>query len=223
MFKILFIDEEKYTLEDFEEYAENSTTKEQLEVITEFPLENEEEMIDRILEINPDAIITDFRLNEMKEDIDYNVPYNGVDLVNTFQNIRENFPCFVLTAVDDEAVSQSEDVNIVYVKHVMYGQIEEKAKAKFLDRVVNQIKHYKSKLSSAEEELLELIKLRESGKANVKEEERIIHLDHFLEQSLDKRSSIPVEYKSLSNTEQLNQIFNKVDELINKVNESNGN
>jgi DNA-binding NarL/FixJ family response regulator len=223
MFKVLFIDEEKETLEDFEEYVEKNTTKEQLEVFTEFPLKSVEEMIDKIFEINPDAIITDFRLNEMKEDIDYTVPYNGVDLVSEFRKIRDNFPCFVLTALDDEAVGQSEDVNIVYVKHVMYGQVEQKAKAKFLDRVVNQIEHYKFKLSSAEDELLELVKRRKSGKADVKDEERIIDLDHFLERSIDKRSSIPVEYKSLSNSDQLNQLFNKVDELINKVNESNGN
>lgn len=223
MFRILFIDEERETLETFEDYVEKNTTKEQLEIFTELPLESEEQMIEKIFEINPDAIITDFRLNEMKEDIDYNVPYNGVDLVNAFQSIRDNFPCFVLTALDDEAVSQSEDVNIVYVKHVMYGDIEQKAKAKFIDRVINQIEHYKVKLTSAEEELSELISRRKLGAVSIKDEERIIDLDHFLEKSIDKRNSIPVEYKSLSNTNQLNQIFNKVDELIIKVNESNGN
>ena len=223
MFKILFIDEERDTLDDFEDYVEGSTTSELLEVVTVFPLGIEAEMIDEIININPDAIITDFRLNESKDDITYNIPYNGVDLINSFRGIRNNFPCFVLTSVDDEAVSQSEDVNLVYIKNLMHSQGEHAAKANFLDRVISQIKHYKSKISNAEVELLELIALRDSGGAKIQDENRIIDLDHFLEKSIDKRSAIPIQYKSLSNAQQLSDIFDKVDELIKTVGQSNGN
>lgn len=217
MYRILFIDEEQDTLEDFEGYVEESTTKVPLEVVTKLPLENENEMIEEIFKINPDAIITDFRLNEMKEDIKYNVPYNGVDLVESFQEIRDGFPCFVLTAVDDEAVGQSEDVNIVYIKNIIYKPEEVNARAKFLDRIISQIGHYKSKIESAENELSDLIKLRKTGEAKISDEERIIELDHFLEKSINKQNSIPNEYKSLSNSDRLSKLLNKVDELIKKV------
>lgn len=219
MYKLLFIDEEKETLEDFEDFVENFPAKIELQPITQLPLADKEEMIDCIIKLAPDALISDFRLNEMKTDIDYNVPYNGVDLVEEFQSIRNYFPCFVLTALDDEAVNQSDDVNIVYVKNILYrkDEGEGKAKAQFLDRVISQIEHYKKRIENSKNELMELVKVREAGEADIEIENRIIILDDFLEKSIDARSSIPSEFKTLSNSTRLDNILNKVDTLLNKL------
>lgn len=217
-YRILLIDEEKDTFDDFKDYLDISSTKDSIEVITMFPLEDLSEMIEAIFKTNPNAIITDFRLNEMKTDIDYNVPYDGVELVEEFLKFRNSFPCFVLTAFDDLAVNASEDVNKVYIKNILHNNKEEsKAKAKFLDRVINQIEHYQTKIISAESELLELIKLRESGKASISDENRIIELDSFLENVIDRKSSIPAEYKKLSNDDRLSELLKKVDTLLKKV------
>ena len=217
-YRILLIDEEKDTFDDFKDYLDISSTKDSIEVITMFPLEDLSEMIEAIFKTNPNAIITDFRLNEMKTDIDYNVPYDGVELVEEFLKFRNSFPCFVLTAFDDLAVNASEDVNKVYIKNILHNNKEEsKAKAKFLDRVINQIEHYQTKIISAESELLELIKLRESGKASISDENRIIELDSFLENVIDRKNSIPTEYKKLSNDDRLSELLKKVDTLLKKV------
>lgn len=224
MYKLLFIDEQKETLEDFEEYVEKSQLKDKFNVITMFPSEDMEDMIHKIFKIAPDALITDFRLNEMKEDIDYNVPFNGVDLVQEFQSHRYNFPCFVLTAVDDEAVGSSEDVNIVYVKNILYKEETEKdikAKASFLDRIFMQIEHYKNRLEKAEKELAELLIARENEETNnIEIENKIIELDDFLEKTVDRQSSIPKEFKQLSNTKKLDELLDKFDQLIKKVGEN---
>ncbi len=218
MYKILFIDEEQETFDDFLDYVELSSTKDNIEVQTQFPLEHLDEMVELIFKINPDAIVTDFRLNEMKTDIKYNVPYNGVELVQELLKIRTGFPCFVLTAYDDLAVSESDDVNKVYIKNILHNNKEEsKAKAKFLDRVIYQIEHYKSKIKSVEKELLELIELRKSGKANISDEERIIALDNFLENIIDSQHSVPPEFKTLSNEDRLNKLLSTVDEILKKV------
>ncbi|MDN3621379.1 hypothetical protein QWY81_18065 [Polaribacter undariae] len=219
MYKLLFIDEEKETLEDFEDFVENFPAKIELQAITQLPLADKEEMIDYIIKLAPDALISDFRLNEMKTDIDYNVPYNGVDLVEEFESIRNHFPCFVLTALDDEAVNQSDDVNIVYVKNILYkkDEGEGKAKAQFLDRVISQIEHYQKRIQNSKNELTELVKVREAGEADIEIENRIIFLDDFLEKSIDARNSIPSEFKTLSNATRLDNILNKVDTLLNKL------
>jgi DNA-binding NarL/FixJ family response regulator len=219
MYKLLFIDEEKETLEDFEDFVENFPAKIELQAITQLPLADKEEMIDCIIKLAPDALISDFRLNEMKTDIDYTVPYNGVDLVEEFQSIRNHFPCFVLTALDDEAVNQSDDVNIVYVKNILYkkDEGEGKAKAQFLDRVISQIEHYQKRIENSKNELMELVKVREAGEADIEIENRIIILDDFLEKSIDARNSIPSEFKTLSNSTRLDNILNKVDTLLNKL------
>jgi len=217
MYKILFIDEEKETLEDFEEFVEKFPSRVELIPLTALPLASKEEMIEYIFKLAPDALVTDFRLNEMKRDVTYNIPYNGVDLVEEFQSIRNHFPCFVLTALDDEAVNTSDDVNIVYIKNILYKKEDENAKAKFLDRVLGQIEHYKSRIENAKKELDELVNLRKSGKADIDIENRIIELDDFLEKSIDAKSSIPSEFKTLSNSNRLDNILNKVDELLKKI------
>lgn len=216
MYKLLFIDEEQSTLDDFTDYVEGFNAKEPLCAITHLPLSDIEEMVNHIIMVAPDALIVDFRLNEMKTDITYNIPYDGVDLVKAYQSIRHGFPCFVLTALDDEAVNKSDDVNIVYVKNLIHRE-SDTAKAKFLDRVISQIKGYISRLDDAEKELQGLIVQREQGTADVVVETRIIELDDFLEKSIDARGSIPEEFKRLSNSERLDNILLKVNELLSKL------
>jgi len=219
VYKILLIDEEKDTFDDFLDYVDISSTKDNIEVITEYPQEDLDNMIEHIIKINPDALITDYRLNEMKTDIDYNVPYDGVELVEELLKIRSGFPCFVLTAFDDLAVSASEDVNKVYIKNILHNNKEEsKAKVKFLDRVINQVEHYQTKIANSEKELIQLIKLRKSGSAKISDEKRIIELDDFLESVIDRKNSIPPEFKKLSNDERLNELLAKVDSILKKVN-----
>jgi hypothetical protein len=217
MYKILFIDEEKTTLEDFEEFIDKSALKSEIIPITMFPLSDLDEMIETIVKIAPDAIISDYRLNELKTDIKYTVKYNGVDLVEEFQSIRSHFPCFVLTAVDDEAVGSSEDVNIVYVKSILHKAEVENSKSPFLARVISQIEHYKNKIEISKKEIAELIEIRKNGNADITIENKIIELDNFLEKSIDAKNVIPSEFKTLSNSNRLDGILNKVDELLNKL------
>lgn len=218
MYKILFIDEENDAIDEFKDYADETKTSEQILVVAEFPQPTLEEMIQTIIKINPDAIITDFMLNEKKTSIKYGVEYNGIDLVKDFTSIREGFPCFVMTSFDDDAVKESDDVNIVYIKEILHSEKSSNVKASFLEKVVSQIAHYRSRIESYENELKALIELRNSGKANISDENRIIVLDQLLEQSIDRQNSIPMEFKELSNTHRLNEILSKVDNLLSKIN-----
>ncbi|ORC30220.1 hypothetical protein B2M05_15500, partial [Enterobacter cloacae subsp. cloacae] len=196
MYKILFIDEEADAIDDFKDYVEQTPASKNVQVLSEFPLNDLDEMVALIIKINPDAVITDFMLNEHKTHIKYGVPYNGIELVRHFTAIREAFPCFVMTSFDDDAVKQSDDVNIVYIKDILHSENKTNVKANFLEKVVSQITHYKARIESAEKELITLIKLRDEGKAGIMDEERIIQLDNFLERSIDKRNIIPNDYKT---------------------------
>jgi hypothetical protein len=218
MYKILFIDEQQEDIDQFKDYVDATSKPGTVEVVAEYPLESLEEMIDEIFKSGPDAVITDFMLNDYKEHVTYNVPYNGVQLVRELTSIREGFPCFVITSFDDQAVNESDDVNIVYIKDILHNaERDTKAKANFLERVEIQIENYKSKIQDAEEELLRLVELRNSGKANMDDESEIIRLDHLLEVTTDKKHSIPEEYKTLSNNKRLEELMSKVDELITKI------
>ncbi|HIC7968354.1 TPA: hypothetical protein ACW7MX_004622 [Enterobacter ludwigii] len=220
MYKILFIDEETDAIEDFKDYADETTTSEKIEIIDEFPKSTLEEMINVIIKLNPDAVITDFMLNEKKTSITYGVEYNGIQLVKEFLSIRDGFPCFVMTSLDDDAVKESDDVNIVYVKDILHSEKNSKVKASFLEKVVSQISHYRARIESYEKELKNLITRREMGEATIIDENRIIELDHLLEQSVDRKSSVPQEFKELSNTQRLEEILLKVDNILSKVNKN---
>ncbi len=125
-----------------------------------------------------------------------------------------------MTAFDDLAINESEDVNIVYIKNIIYkDEKESKARAQFLDRVLCQINHHKSKIKDAEDELQKLIELRQTGKADINDEKRLIKLDQFLENSIDKRNSIPEEFKTLSNSDKLGDLISAVDKLLDEIKE----
>jgi DNA-binding NarL/FixJ family response regulator len=223
MYKIVFIDEQQDDIEAFKDYVDETNTKNKFEVLAEYPREELGEMIDVIFSLKPDAVVVDYMLNEYKEAIKYNVPYNGVDLVEELLSIREGFPCFVMTAFDDDAIKEIADVNKVYIKGILHGSEKElNAKANFLERVESQINHYKTQLADAESKLMELIELRKKGEATIEQEQEMIELDQYLERSIDKKSSIPQEFKSLSNTKKLEDLLNKVDELLQKVKTKDG-
>jgi hypothetical protein len=215
MYKVLFIDEQQSALDKFlryvEYYKDDSISAEVL-----LPLRNLDEMLDSIFDKAPDAIISDYRLNEYKTEIQYNVPYNGIELVHSIWSRRECFPCFVLTTFSDEAIPSSEDVNIVYEKEIIYKAGNEGTKVTFLNRIKEQIRQYRTRIFNAETELLQLLELRKDGQATLDNEARIIELDSFLEKIVDKRASIPAEYKMLSNQEQLSKLLSEVDKLIDK-------
>lgn len=221
-FKIVFIDEEQESLDDFLYYINRSTHKTMIESIVLKPEPEISDMINKIITINPDIIISDYMLNEAVGELGYNVSYDGTELIMEFLKIREGFPCFVMTALDDEAIVSIDDVNMVYIKKIMHTSYNQSdAKADFIQRIIRQAENYKSRIEKAEQELLKLIKLRRTNKASIKDEQQILELDSFLERSIDKRNSIPKEYKTLSNNKMLTDLLKHVDCLIEELGHEN--
>lgn len=213
-YKILFVDEESEQQDKFMNYFEAACPEDV--ACCEFPLPTIEDMIDRIWSLCPDAIVTDFRLNEIREDIDYTVKYDGMELLKAIRKERGDFPCFVITSFADEAVDDSDDVNLVYEKDVLKSA-DCNAKVSFAERIIRQIDKYKLRINEAKHTLAGLIDKRLSGVADVYDEERIIELDTFLECALGSRESVPKELKRLSNLDRLNELICKVDKLIDRI------
>jgi hypothetical protein len=220
MYKIVYVDEQQEEIDHFKYYIKTTPHKDSFEVKDMLPASELATMLESILEENPDAIVTDFMLNEFKTYIDYNVPYTGAELVKEFLKIREGFPCFVLTAFEESAILDSEDVNIVYIKDLIHEE-PKSSKVPFLERIITQIDHYQSRIRLAEVELLRLMQLRRVGNATLREEEAIINLDRFLEASVNNKGTIPQDLKSTSNAERLEALLAKVDELLKKVKNPN--
>lgn len=212
-YKIMFIDEESTQHDEFEDHFEKYWPEAEVKCV--FPTKTLKEMLEDIEQNHPNAIIVDFRLNEKQTDIPYNVCYNGVELLNEIQAQKPNYPCFVITSYDDDAVADSDDVNFVYIKKSLHFS-SNAGKVPFAQRVKCQIDKYLARVENAKAELSVLLEKRKLGKANVKDEGRIIELDSFLEKTIDASAAIPDEMKHLSNMDRLNSLIGKVDQLISK-------
>lgn len=213
MYKIAIVDELNDDLQRFQLYVHKNDSERKFEVTAIEPYEERSELISDLLNQNLDAVITDYRLNEYNSKI----TYDGVDIVNDIQDRRKEFPCFVLTSFDDDAVKDSDDVNIVYVKGIMNSGAETKVKATFLDRVEKQIQKYKSKLANWAEELETLEKIRSQRLLNADEEDRYLELNNVLDRSVVGSASIPKTFYSQDTNARLDDIIKKTDEILKKI------
>lgn len=218
MYNIVFIDEAQEDVDNFLDYIEGFNISERLSVKTLLPLPVVEDLVEQIFEHRFDAVIVDFRLNELRDLIDYNVPYNGVELVEEILAHREGFPCFVITHFDDDAIKSSHDVNVVYQKDILYGS-EKKTdqKASFVDRIIQQIGHYKSRIAGAEERFNELITQSRANQLNADEEHELKELDRFLERASFKHGAIPDSLKDASIKEDIHKLIANTDKLLEKL------
>lgn len=216
-YRILFIDEVDADIRRFQRYVDKKDTNKDFDLVVMTPEDTLDNFLNAIKDEKFDAIITDHKLHEENA----NISFDGLDLVKAILNEKTGFPCFVLTSFDDEAVSDGEDVNIVYIKGLMDVDAENKANATFLDKIKNQILHYRKRISDSEEELLELVAKSNGQNLNAKDEARLIELDTFIEQSTDKKSALPKHLKGTKNLDALHKMIDNTDELLKKLKKSN--
>lgn len=208
-YKIAYVDESAADIRRFQRFSYNH-----FEVIPFIPKESIEETCNDILEKHPDAIISDFEFAEQLSTIHY----DGTDLVSLFLKKRENFPVFIITSFEDDAISKGDDVNIIYEKKEM----DEGTKGeKFLERVKAQIEKYKHKQEEQEKRILELITKHRTEGLNASEMDELAELDSKIEKELDKEGSIPNILRESKEALDLSQLLKKVDELAKKLEDKN--
>lgn len=214
-YKILFVDEEKSQHDLFLNYMDEAP--DDMAVKCLFPESDINAMIANIDGEHPDAIVADYLLNDIKTDVNYNISYNGTELLMEYRNLRPNFPCFVLTSYDEDAVYDTDDVNLIYVKSLLTKE-DPDIKSKFYNKIYSQIQKYRTSIVEAQSELQSLLEKRSTGSISLQEEQRLIDLDDFLEKSLDSYHAIPKEMKELSNIKNIAIMIDKVDDLLKKLN-----
>ena len=204
-YKIAYIDESEADIRRFQRFSYNY-----FEVISFIPKDTIEETCNDILESHVDAIVSDFEFSEQLS----TVHYDGTNLVSEFLKKRDNFPVFILTSFEDDAISKGEDVNIIYEKKEMD---EGEKGEKFLERVKAQIEKYKHKLETVENRLVELIAESKKRKLDAFEKQELAELDSKIEKALDKESQIPNILRDDNEANELSELLKKFDELAKKL------
>jgi len=205
--KITYLDESDEDIRAFQRFASSH-----FQILPLKPIPSIDEMLEVIFESGTTALIVDFDLSEE----DPTIHYSGTDIVEGILAQRPNFPIFILTSYDEQALENGDDVNIVYEKKEMYDK-----NVKLLDKVNAQIVKYIKRIQLKEERILELQTIRQQRELTLKEENELIELDSFIEESLNKQGVVPDALKTTTNEERLLSILTKVDVLLNKVDKAN--
>ncbi|MFP3351385.1 hypothetical protein R0K04_08195 [Pseudoalteromonas sp. SIMBA_153] len=203
---ILYIDEEKDQLADFQADAELSDLFNKIYLLE--PNTNLDDMVAEILELKVDAIISDFALNESAV-----ISYNGEQLLNAIQKIRHNFPCFLRTSHEDDAILNSFDVNRIYVKE---DSLEHNSERNLFKKVADQVSAYNRRFEAVKQEHTELkSKLSKNGLSS-QETDRLIELDDMLESLLSAENKTPTEVKKLA-LNKFDELMSSTDKLIDEI------
>ena len=224
-YKILFIDEQREAHRSFKtNFLDNHKDKFTGSYI--YPEPTLEDMIEVIIKESPDAVLTDYSLNDYKTDIKHEVQYNGGHLAIAIHEMRQGFPIFITTSLGDDAARDGADVKIIYEK---YGSFTDTGSEKnqsgdqhltFADRLYHEIRAYKNFLEYAVKNFDDLLDKRNSSGAGLtaQEEEKLIELDGIIENLIDKRSSIPDTIKEPSNVQRLNDLLSLAQKILSKGN-----
>jgi len=203
-YRIIYVDETDEEIRTFQRYASAD-----FDVIPLKPLPTLDAMVELIMAEKFDAIISDYKLKEGAPE----VTYDGIELVQKIEEIREGFPCFVLTSYDGDAAQEADDVNLVYVRDVL----EKKDGLTFKERVRLQVSKYVTRVSEMEAEIGQLIIKKRANGLEFSEEKRLAELDHFLERSICLTCALPAEMKEPTYLKKMSELLSATRTLIESV------
>lgn len=207
---IVYVDEDQDAREDF--YIDGKQTSMFNEILILSPYPKIQDMVDFLLELKFEALISDFRLSDASP-----IEYNGSQLVDAFLEVRKGFPCFIRTSYDNEALHAANDVNRVYSKS---EQAEEQTKRSIFERINLQVHRHRKAVYDWCEELHYLLSIDRS-ELTALQIDRIIDLDAQVEAYIGADDSIPsIAKKDLLNgslNQRQKELLNETERLIDHI------
>src|SRR5690606_9420849 len=141
--RLIYIDEDPDDIVYFQEFSDGHFDLEVIQVENDADVE---EVLESVLSSPPDAVITDFMLNEKAR-----VAFNGQMLIDLIQSRNKHLPCFLLTSHTPNALEATHDARLVQTKAVILGAND--YTTLFREQIAKVIKDHKAKFLAAESEL----------------------------------------------------------------------
>lgn len=206
--KVIYIDEDPDDILYFQEFMDGHFDVETIIIENDSQLDD---VVDEILNSPPDAVVTDFMLNEKAT-----VGFNGQALIELLQERNKHLPCFLLTSHAPDALDATHDARLVQTKAVILGSDE--LKSLFRKQISKVIESHKVKLKMAEDEYYQLTSYPPS-ELNAHQRKRVIELDGYLEEHGMSSNTMPDEIKDERSIELLTELVNQVDAILKKSGE----
>jgi hypothetical protein len=202
--RIIYIDDDEEDIIYFQSFADGYFQVETREINNGSILE---ELVDEILSSPPDAVISDFLLNEKAK-----VGFNGQALIESLQSRNKHIPCFLLTSHAPDALSATHDARLVQAKSVVIGG-DRDLQFLFREQIAKLIADHKKKLDQSEVELDLLLSIPNEA-LTISQRDRIIELDTYVEEHGHSAHVLPPELKSERSLELLTKLVAQVDKLL---------
>ncbi|MGH1337241.1 MAG: hypothetical protein ACRBFS_14050 [Aureispira sp.] len=208
--KILFIDEDKAQLRRFSRYVSNYPS---FDLLAIDPPPEPQDVVSLLDEEKIDAVICDFDLRE-KQDVDY----YGDEVIDEILKYRPHFPVFIFTSHEGDALARTSSVHYIYDKNLMGNNQNNFI---FLDRVKQEIKNYSKLIDNLKEEFFFLKEKLRGKPLSIKEQERLIELDGFIERIAGGvGQSIPQHIKEDQNNK-LNILISSTQKILAAIKSQN--
>jgi hypothetical protein len=211
--RIAYIDENRDEISKFQRRVYDA-----FDVLEFLPKGDFDNFVDELLDSGAEAFVSDFYLNEYRNDVKEAIQYSGADLIEKLLNIRRDFPCFVLTSHDNAAIDRMTDVNYVYSKEVL---TEDKQTEKFIGKIRAQIEHYNTNIELFSNRFFDLQEKSMERDLTEDEENELLALDTILENSLNKSRALPAEKKNQLAIGKINELLSSTNELLNLLRDRN--
>jgi len=203
--RLIYIDEDPEDIDYFQEFVHGRFDLEVIRIENDSELE---EVVDGILHSMPDAVISDFMLNEKAT-----VGFNGQALLEQLQRHNKHLPCFLLTSHAPGALEVTHDARLVQSKAIMSADSD--LSEMFLLQIGKMIVDYRDRFESAERELNALAQIS-VGDITAQQRMRAIELDNYIEEHGLSSQALPNEIKDERSIELLAELILHVDQLLEK-------
>lgn len=174
----------------------------------EIKLESTEaDMVQRVYETKPDALIIDYKLSSQE-----NIAYSGISLASAINDKLHGFPIFILTSFQDDVFSK-ESFDVYQVFDFERYIVDQEERLEINSKIVEQIRKYTRTIHQWKSELSKLIPLRGTS---VSVDDRILELDTLIENSIDGSSALSPKMKRDLGSNHIQELIAKIDSIINE-------
>ncbi len=170
-----------------------------------------ESIISEITNLNLDGIVVDFRLDETGI-----VNFNGDVVAESLLADRPHFPIIMLTSFEQDAIDNVEDVNIINAKDVLDGDSPEKIDV-LRSKLQSNIQNYYSKIERTEKRIIELVKKRNEGSIEPKEEEELTKCYMYIDEIYPEEKQIPANLIQQGAITKLNDFVSQSKEILDQL------
>ncbi|GEM_PF-1838681 len=180
-----------------------------------------DDLINTIKEDKIDVLSIDYKLKDHNSEIPHNGDYFFTELMDRFGD----FPAFVLTRDVDNARNQSKKINPRFIVdkttiHLFLTDDYKNEKLKFIEDLQFEIIVHRNKIDEYINELNTIQETMDSGaEITGKDQNRYMELNNRLAKSISGYSQIPITYFSKETNDRLDDLIEKTEELLNRLEE----